>query len=99
MSKVAYPKTSPYSDTPQTSWYLSRYVHREIAPATDDTIVEITKGYEFRPDKMSFDLYGTEAYWWVFMSRNLNILRDPIWDFKTGLYIYAPSLVQLRGVV
>jgi len=96
MSKIRYPESSPYGATPQSSWYIGNYVHRDIPPAKDDISVEITKKYENRPDVLSYELYGTPAYWWVFSIRNRDLLTDPVWDMVSGITIFAPSLDNLK---
>lgn len=96
MSNVTYPVTSPYAASKQTSWYLSRYKHRPIPPNRDDEPFTITAKYEFRPDKLSDDQYGTPAYWWVFAVRNRNVLNDPVWDMKVGVEIIIPSLAHIN---
>jgi hypothetical protein len=96
MSVISYPSSSPYAATPQTSWYLSNYVHRPIPASTDDTEITLTKKYEHRPDTLSYDIYGTPAYWWVFAVRNRNIIKDPVWDLVIGATIIIPSLATLK---
>ncbi len=96
MATVSYPSTSPYAASKQTSWYVSRYQHRPIPPHRDDEEFEITAKYEFRPDKLSDDLYGTAAYWWVFAVRNRNVLNDPVWDMKVGAKIMLPTLTHIK---
>jgi hypothetical protein len=39
--------------------------------------------------------------WWVFVQRNMEILKDPIYDFEPGVAIYIPkktSLTKYLGV-
>lgn len=96
MSKTTYPATSPYSASKQTSWYLSHYKHRAIPPHRDDTLFTITPKYQYRPDKLSDDYYGTPAYWWVFAVRNRNVLNDPVWDMEIGAKIMVPSLEHVK---
>lgn len=95
MSKVSYTSSSPYASTPQTNWYLKNYVHRAIPASTDDREITITKEYENRPDKLSFDLYGTPEFWWVFSVRNRNVLTDPVWDMTVGKKIMVSSYSTL----
>jgi len=94
--KISYPASSPYGSTPQTSWYIGNYVHRKIKPASDDKPFTITKKYQYRPDTLSNDRYGTPAFWWVFSVRNRNIITDPIWDMEVGRTIIIPSLITIR---
>jgi hypothetical protein len=99
MSRIEYPRSSPYYGTAQTSWLLGRYKHRTIAPHKDDSFVEILPKHALRPDRLSQELYGTPVYWWVFMVCNTSLIRDPIWDLKVGMIIRAPSANRLRMVI
>lgn len=101
MTKINYPKTSPYSNTPQASWYIGQYAHRTIPRLSGDEYKPITPEFEYRPEKLAKKLYGTEALWWVFMVRNMNVIRHPLWDFKAETQIWMPNasaLKQLLGV-
>jgi hypothetical protein len=95
MTTVTYRKTSPYAITPQASWFLSNYVDRPVISDSSDTLVILDKIYEFRPDSLSFALYNTTDYWWVFMSLNPDIIQDPIYDMVAGIQIYVPTLDRL----
>lgn len=97
MGKINYPRVSPYVDTPQGSWYIGNYHHRSIPRGENDTQITISPDMEFRPEKLALKLYGTEGLWWVFMARNLNIIRDPVWDFTAGLTIWVPTLAFLKS--
>jgi hypothetical protein len=96
MTKVSYPSTSPYAASKQTSWYVLLYKHRPILPNRDDEEFEITAKYEFRPDKLSDDLYGTPEYYWVFAVRNRNLVNDPVWDLTIGKKIIVPTLTHVK---
>jgi hypothetical protein len=96
MPKIMYPSQSAYAATPQTSSHIGRYVHRTIDPSSDDQYMVITPKHENRPDLLAFELYGNPNYWWVFCSRNLDSIRDPIWDFVAGLEIVVPSNKHLK---
>jgi len=98
MSIVTYNATSPYSKTSQSSWYLGNFVRRPIVPDITDTYVQISQKYHLRPDLFSYDTYGTTNYWWVFMERNIDIIRDPLYDFTKGTYIWIPTLKRLGTV-
>jgi hypothetical protein len=97
MSYINYPKHTPYAATQQTAWHISRYADRAIPAADDDALMSIDSKYQYRPDLLSYDLYGSVNYWWVFYRRNLNVIKDPIWDFTSGKEIIAPSLDNLRN--
>lgn len=96
MTTVNYPSSSPYYDTPQLSWRIGRWVPRSIPPASDDTYLVINPKYQYRPDRLSFDLYGSAAYWWVFMARNIDLIRDPTYDMVAGMQIVIPSSATVQ---
>jgi hypothetical protein len=99
MSKTQYSSSSPYFDTPQTPWYLLPIKLRSLPPDSSDVLMVVDAKYQFRPDLLSYDLYGTPAYWWVFMLRNMSLIRDPIWDFKSGIEIYTPASSRLNTLL
>lgn len=99
MTKVSYPKTSPYAVTPQSNRFVGRYVHRQIVSNTDDKLYLLEAKHENRPEVLSQELYGTPEYWWVFMARNMNLIRDPIWDFVAGTVIVVPSPAHLKSIL
>lgn len=98
MAKTTYRSTSPYANTPQTSWYLNRFVRRTIPVDITDQEVEITGKYHLRPDLMSYDLYGTPDFWWVFMERNIDSIRDPVFDFTKGKKIWVPTAGRVKNI-
>jgi len=97
-----YPATSPYYATGiVNSKFLDVMVDRPILKQQSDIYWEITTVYEYRPDLLAFDLYADSRLWWVFASRNPNRLKDPYFDFVTGVGIYLPKadfLKQLLGL-
>lgn len=99
MSTVTYPANSPYAATPQTSWHIGRFVFRDIPPDSGDQPYTLKQQHEYRPDRLSYDLYGTPVYWWVFCIRNPFLRSDPIWNFVAGLEIMVPSGDYLRRLL
>ena len=82
----------PYGKTQITaSGYLDILTIRPIPAAGDDILYEITAPYTYRPDLLAFDLYGSKDLWWVFAQRNIDILKDPVFDFVAGTEIYLPQ--------
>ncbi len=99
MAKISYNNTSPYALTKQKEFYLGLYVDRPIpADSTDITIVLDSK-YNHRPDLLAFDLYGDTRYWWIFMRRNLDVIRDPIFEFVGGIEIHIPTKDRILKIV
>lgn len=99
MPQVQYSQRSPYSQTGQNSWCLGYYVHRSVPPNANDTLIVIDQKYHERPDLLSYSLYGTVEYWWVFTARNMDIISDPIFGLKAGMSIYVPSVDFLASCV
>ena len=62
-----------------------------IPKSVDDDIYIIDSRYHERPDLLASKLYETSELWWVFATRNPDIIVDPIRDFKTGVTIALPS--------
>lgn len=85
-----YKKTSPWYRTVSNEIYLEPLVYRSIPISADDAEYEIETQYKHRPDLLAYDLYGSAAYWWVFMVRNRSVLYDPIYDFTPGTKIRLP---------
>lgn len=99
MSKIVYAANSPYSATPQTSQFIGTLVFRPIPADGGDQPFTLQMRHQYRPDRLSYDLYGTPAYWWVFCERNPFLRRDPIWDFINGLTIMVPSGSYLQSLL
>lgn len=96
MSRITYPNDSPYAFTPQTSWYLEKIIFRTISPDANDTLMALSSHHTNRPDILSYELYGTPNYWWVFCVRNAFLRSDPIWGFVSGITIVVPSAKHIQ---
>lgn len=95
-----YSATSPYYNTGVVNnKFLDIMVNRNIPMQPSDIYWEITTVYEYRPDLLAYDLYADSRLWWVFASRNPNRLKDPYFDFVTGVGIYLPKLDLLKQVL
>ena len=91
MARITYPVSSPYAATPQTSWYIGRFVFRDIPSAYDDQEIELTLKYNGFPEVLADDLYGKPELWWVFSIRNPSLRYDPVFGLKSGKRIMVPS--------
>jgi hypothetical protein len=90
---IKYKSSSPYSTTGLfQEKFLDILEYRTIPEEKDDVYRAITSTYHRRPDLMSFDLYGSVDFWWIFMMRNRDKIIDPIWDFTEDKMIYVPKL-------
>lgn len=95
-----YPATSPYYNTGVVNGkFLDTMVNRVIPMQPSDIYWTIATAYEYRPDLLAYDLYSDSKLWWVFASRNPNRLKDPYFDFVTGVGIYLPKLDLLKQVL
>jgi hypothetical protein len=91
-----YKNTSPYYTTDDSNGYLDVMTYRNIIAETDDILYTIDKKYENRPDLLAYDVYKNVDFWWVFAMRNVNVIKDPIYDFIAGTKIYLPKLSNIK---
>lgn len=99
MTPALYNPTSPYVSTPQISNHLP-YLdfwnpQVTVLPNVNDIFFTVGKKYQHRPDLLSYDLYGTTGYWWIFAVRNPDVIQDPIYDLVAGQNIYIPPQSSL----
>ena len=64
------------------------YKRNPLLLSPDDRFLVINKGVEFRPDLVSFRVYGVVSLWWRIMEAN-NIFD--VFDFKAGRNIRLPN--------
>lgn len=92
-----YPQQSPYYNTTiANNKFLDIMINRPIPSLLSDVFWTITPVYEYRPDLLAYDLYNDSRLWWVFAQRNPNRLKDPYFDFVTGIQIYVPKMETLK---
>lgn len=97
----AYSKTSPYYETQQFGPFLDVINHRSIPKNVSDVSFTIDATYDLKPQLLAYDLYGDTSLWWVFASRNPNVLKDPLFSFVAGTTIFIPTkdtLVSTLGL-
>jgi len=91
-----------YATTPVKDFYLDLAVLPTaaslLAGKTTNEIVVASK-YQYRPDLLSYSLYGNSSYWWLIVLINRNQLNDPIRDLKTGMTLRVLSKADIVGVV
>lgn len=93
---AVYRKTSPYFNTRQNSFALDLLTIRPVPSEADDFLYTIEGQYRHRPDLLAFDLYGDPSLWWVFVQRNMSVIKDPIYDFEPGVKIHLPKKSNLQ---
>lgn len=98
--KVKYSNTSPYAKTEiKNRLYLDFLQIRPVPARANDVLYKIEPQYTHRPDLLAYDLYQSSNLWWVFIQRNLDVLRDPIYDFEAGVEIYLPQSKFLQDTI
>jgi hypothetical protein len=91
---------NPYAKTNVTSsGYLDILKIIPVPAEDNDVIFEITPNYHNRPDLLAYDLYGTKDLWWVFAQRNMDIIKDPIYDFSAGTSIRLPKESNMKTLI
>jgi hypothetical protein len=91
-----YTQSSPWAITSQNNLYLELLNIRPVPAEPDDFRYVIESQYRYRPDLLAYDLYGNPKLWWVFVQRNMDAIKDPIYDFETGTVIYIPKKSNLE---
>jgi hypothetical protein len=92
-----YGKTSPYGNTKlTTSGELGFFSIRPVPAEDDDILYTIEPQYSHRPDLLAYDLYNTSKLWWVFAQRNMDTIKDPVFDFEAGTKIFLPKKSKLK---
>jgi hypothetical protein len=93
---ATYNNSSPWYTTSQNNFYMELMDIRPIPSEPDDFKYTIEGQYNNRPDLLAYDLYGNPKLWWVFVQRNMSVLKDPIYDFTPGTTIYIPKKSNLE---
>jgi hypothetical protein len=98
---VKYNNSSPWAKTKIKPGFLDHFAIRPVAAEDDDILYSIEPQFNHRPDLLAYYLYDSTKLWWVFTQRNLDVIRDPIFDFRAGVEIYVPKksgLFKLLGL-
>ena len=65
------------------------YLRNDYILTGNEKVLLITKGIEYRPDLISFEVYGVPNFWWRILEANG--MKD-IFEFKAGKTIFIPNL-------
>ena len=96
LSSSAYAKTNL-----KNNQYLDILSIRPVPENSDDFRYAIEPQYAYRPDLLAYDLYGDKNLYWVFAQRNMDIIKDPVYDMEPGVEIFIPqgeSLFRVLGL-
>lgn len=92
-----YSDKSPYSNTPvKNNQYLDVLTIRPVPARDDDVLYTVQPQFTHRPDLLAYSVYGTSKLWWVFAQRNMDVLKDPVFDLIPGIQIYLPRQDKLQ---
>lgn len=99
-------QSSLYSKTPIKDFYLDLAVfpsadelsRRITSQKTNVISYVVTPRQQYRPDLLSYDLYGSSNYWWSIVLLNRNILKDPIRDLVAGLRLIIIPPSGISGI-
>jgi hypothetical protein len=94
-----YDFLSPWANTTQNENYLELLTIRPVPAEPDDYRYIIENQYKNRPDLLAYDLYGSAKLWWVFVQRNMDVIKDPIYDFVPGTAIFLPKKSNLEKYI
>lgn len=76
--------------------YLDILTVRPIPAMDSDPLYVIEEKYTHRPDLLAYDLYSDHRLWWVFAQRNMDLIRDPVYDIEAGVEIRIPQANELK---
>lgn len=99
--EATYSSVSPWYNTKINKNYLMELEIRPVPAEDDDYLYTLEPQYTRRPDLLAYDLYGTPKLWWVFIQRNMDVIRDPVFDFVPGIKIFLPkksNLIRILGI-
>lgn len=92
-----YGDKSPYGTTDiRNGQYLDILTIRPVPARDDDVLYTVQPQFTHRPDLLAYSVYGTPKLWWVFAQRNMDVLKDPVYDLVAGLEIYLPREDKLQ---
>ena len=91
MANIEYQSNSHLAITDQNNVYLDVYEPRAIPITGDEFEYTLQYKHRYRPDLLSYELYKTSKFWWVFKIANPDKIDHPIWDFKEGLVLTIPG--------
>ena len=92
-------KSSPYFRTPLIGDYRDLLQLPNIPASEDDEYYMIENKYDRRPDLLANALYGSTRLWWIFTKRNMNLIQDPINDFRAGKIIRIPRKESVSNLL
>lgn len=84
-----YDQRSYLRDTAFNNFYLDVATLPSLVDSTGD-MIEVPVECQNRIDLFSYKVYGSSRLWWIIALANADIIRDPIWDFRSGITVLVP---------
>ena len=91
---MAYDRKSYLADTSFNKFYLDTAKLASMDAVSGKSVV-VPPECQHRIDLFSYQQYGTSRLWWVIALANADTIKDPIWDFVSGMTLMVPD----RGVL
>ena len=98
-TKADRSKSSPYFRTPLVGDYRDLLNLPDIPRSESDEYYTIENRFDRRPDLLANALYGSTRLWWIFTKRNMNLIQDPINDFRAGMIIRLPQKSAVANLI
>ena len=94
-----YQHSSPYSTTRENKFYLDVADLPVIDADGTEFEAPIDAKYHNRPDLLAYEAYGSSRLWWVFAALNPDVLKDPVFDFRSGTVIKLLSKERAQALL
>jgi hypothetical protein len=91
-----------YATTSITDFYLNLAklpTAEELTRNKTPQFITVAPKFQYRPDLLSYELYGNSSYWWLIALLNRNQLQDPIRDLKAGMVLTVLSPSDAKGII
>jgi len=95
-SKPIYNNRSFLKNTEYKNFYLDTSKLPPVSLTVGDQ-VQVPPECENRIDLFSYQQYGSSRLWWVIALANADIIKDPTWDFKSGMIVFVPRDANLTS--
>lgn len=89
-----YDSKSYLSDTKFANFYLDVASLPSMTGVQTKPVV-VPPECDYRMDLFSYQQYGSSRYWWMIALANADAIKDPIWDFRSGMTVLVPDKAKL----
>lgn len=87
---VTYDRKSYLRDTSFSDFYLDTASLPSVSNVEGQYVV-VPPECNYRIDLFAYQQYGSSRLWWLIALANIDIIKDPIWDFTSGLTVLVPD--------